>query len=49
MGGFGRRLVWPSNDAHQTVRMGKGFERFLLDSLSHAIVHRAIRSVLVIR
>jgi nucleotide-binding universal stress UspA family protein len=27
----------------------KGFERFLLGSVSHAIVHRAVRSVLVIR
>jgi hypothetical protein len=49
VGGSGRWLVRSSHDEHGTVRVQMGFERFLLGSVFHAIVHRAVRSVLVIR
>ena len=46
-------VVCEEGKNHDLIVIGshgrKGFERFLLGSVSHAIVHRATRSVLVIR
>lgn len=46
-------VVCEEGKNHDLIVVGshgrKGFERFLLGSVSHAIVHRATRSVLVIR
>ena len=45
--------VWEVGSSHDLIVVGshgrKGFDRFLLGSVSHGIVHRAARSVLVIR